>query len=297
MNNPLISIIVPVYNLESFLPNTVDSIIGQNYHNLEIILVNDGSADGSAEVINHYAQIDPRIKAIHKENGGVTSARLCGVEAATGEWIGFVDGDDYIEPEMYEKLLSNALHYHADISHCGYQMVFNNRVDYYYNTGKLIIQDNVTGLLDLIKGNFVEPGLCNKLYHRKLFSPLSQYMDQSIKINEDLLMNYWLFSNSSSSVFEDMCPYHYIVRKNSAANSVLNENHLYDPLRVTRSMQQHASISLQPLLLERLTRQLISGATMSADSQPELILPFPGNAARNCAPSFPKSWAVSLASR
>ena len=145
-----ISVIIPVYNLEKYLARTLDSVLAQTYKNLEIILVNDGSADESPAIMEYYASLDSRIKTIHKENGGVTSARLSGVGAATGDWIGFVDGDDLIEPEMFERLIKNALHYQADISHCGYQMVFPSRVDYYYNTAKLVEQDHTTGLRDLI---------------------------------------------------------------------------------------------------------------------------------------------------
>ena len=116
-----ISVIIPAYNIEGFLASTLDSVISQTYNDLEIIVVNDGSSDATADVINTYAQKDSRIHAIHKENGGVTSARLRGVAEATGDYIGFVDGDDYIEPQMYEHLIANLKKYDADISHCGYR--------------------------------------------------------------------------------------------------------------------------------------------------------------------------------
>lgn len=274
MNHPLISIVVPAYNIASHLPKTMDSILSQTYREIEIIVVNDGSTDATAEIINQYAATDSRIKPIHKENGGVTSARLRGVAEASGEWIGFVDGDDYIEPQMYERLVENALKYRADISHCGYQMVFHNRVDYYYNTGKLIQQTHADGLADLLDGKFVEPGLWNKLFHKDLFMALPLQMDPSIKINEDVLMNYWLFKQAESAVFEDVCSYHYVVRKDSAANSSLNKHHLYDPLRVTQIIMTDAEDALQPILLEKLCRQLITGSTASLSTQPELVRPF-----------------------
>jgi glycosyltransferase involved in cell wall biosynthesis len=91
MKTPLISIIVPAYNVESYISNALDSILAQTYTKIEIIVVNDGSKDRTRTIIDHYASIDNRIKAIHKENGGVTSARLRGVSEAAGEWIGFVD--------------------------------------------------------------------------------------------------------------------------------------------------------------------------------------------------------------
>jgi glycosyltransferase involved in cell wall biosynthesis len=272
--NELISVIIPAYNIQDYLGVTLDSILAQTYDNLDIIVVNDGSKDHTGAVADAYAEKDSRIRVIHKENGGVTSARLRGVAEARGEWIGFVDGDDLIEPDMYRHLLENASKYNADISHCGYQMVFPSRVDYYYNTGKLVEQNRETGLRDLISGSFVEPGLVNKLYRRGLFSDLVQKMDFSIKINEDVLMNYWLFKASRKAVFEDVCPYHYVLRPGSAATSRINLNKLRDPLKVTKAILSDADGNLRPVILARLVRQLIAGASMDVKEQPELVKPY-----------------------
>ena len=274
MRNRMISIVIPAYNIAEQLPSALESVLAQSHRNLEIILVNDGSTDNTGDVADFYAAKDFRVRVIHKENGGVTSARLAGVAAARGDWIGFVDGDDYIEPDMYERLLRNAIKYGADISHCGYQMVFPSRVSYYYNTGKLVQQDHDAGLHDLIEGRFVEPGLWNKLYQRDLFTGLADRMDASIRINEDVLMNYWLFKAAQCSVYEDVCPYHYIVRPGSAANSRLNAHKLRDPLTVTHAILRDAEEDLRPTVLARLARQLIANASMSPGDQPELVLPF-----------------------
>lgn len=271
-----ISIIIPAYNIDRYLGHTLDSVLLQTYENIEIIVVNDGSTDGTASLIEQYVSKDSRVRAIYKENGGVTSARLRGVAEATGEWIGFVDGDDYVEPQMFEYLLKNALKYQTDISHCGYQMIFpNGRIDYYYNTGLLAKQDKITALRELLSGSRIEPGLCNKLFHKTLFHSLlhEDAMDCSIRNAEDLLMNYYLFKVSNSSVFEDICPYHYILRKNSAATSQLNEHKLLDPLRVTKIILADATPELQTVLISRLTRQLITLATLPSKNQSELIIP------------------------
>ena len=274
MNTPLISIIIPAYNLDSLLGKTLDCVLAQTYPNLEVIVVDDGSSDNTKMVIRNYAAKDSRIKAIFKENGGVTSARLRGVAEAKGDWIGFVDGDDYIEPQMYERLMLNANKYHADISHCGYQMVFPNRIDYYYNTGRLIYQSNLQGLSDLIAGHFIEPGLCNKLFQKKLFANIDTCMDKSIKNNEDLLMNYWLFKSANSAVYEDFCPYHYIVRQGSAANSGINEHKLWDPLYVSKIIYNDVPEELKSVAFQKLIRQLINGATISIKPSPALITPY-----------------------
>ncbi len=273
-----ISIIVPVYNLEGYIRATVKSICKQTYKNLEIILVNDGSSDDSYRIMNELAHEDQRIKCIDQDNGGVTKARLTGVAAATGEWITFVDGDDFVEPEMYERLLNNAEKYKAQISHCGYQMVFPSRTDYYYNTGRLVEQDKAAGLHDLLSASFVEPGLCNKLFHHTLFHGLlhDELMDLSIKNNEDLLMNYYLFSSSNKSVYEDFCPYHYVVRANSASTCKINKHKLGDAIKVFETIKglESNNEEVVNIINSRLLAIYINNATLIANKQPELIKPF-----------------------
>ena len=248
MPNDLISIIVPVFNLENELPRCLDSILTQSYQNIEVVVVDDGSSDGSADVMRRYSEKDSRIKPVFQENGGVTSARLHGVREASGQWIGFVDGDDKIESDMYERLLRNSAEYHADISHCGYQMCFDDgRIHYFHNTGLLVQQDKITALKELLSGSRIEPGLCNKLFHKTLFHSLlhGEAMPLDIKINEDLLMNYRLFSETERTVFEDWCPYHYIVRGASASRAKLNLHKIYDPIRVKEIIRRDAPAELR----------------------------------------------------
>lgn len=231
MSNNLISVIIPIYNLENYIERCLKSIQNQTYSNIEIIVVDDGSIDDSWNVINRIAKEDNRIIPIHKENGGVSSARMLGLANANGEWIGFVDGDDEIEEDMYEVLINNAFECNADISHCGYKMIFNDgRITSFYDTKVKKIQDNTTGVIDLLEGDLIEPGLWNKLYKKSLFEDIE--LDTNIKINEDLLLNYYLFKNSQLSIFEDLTKYHYIIRDNSASRSKLNDYKIYDPIRV-----------------------------------------------------------------
>lgn len=270
-----ISVVIPAYNIQEYLAKTLDSILNQTHKNLEIIIVNDGSKDDTGAVADTYAIKDSRIRVIHKENGGVTSARLRGVAEASGEWIGFVDGDDFAEPHMYERLLKNAIDHSAQISHCGYQMVFPSRVDYYYNTGKKVLQEGDQGCTDLLDGGFVEPGLVNKLYRKELFAGLDEWMDKSIRINEDLLMNFFLFRQAKSVIFEDICPYRYVLRQGSAATSRLNEHKLRDPLRVLGILLKETADKPQwnEIVHRRRIHQLINMATLSFGDQRELIAP------------------------
>lgn len=238
----MISIIVPVYNLEEYVSQTMDSILGQTYSDIEVIIVDDGSTDNTGKIADEYKKKDSRIKVLHKRNEGVTKARIEGVKHANGEWIGFVDGDDIIAPEMYEKLVANAEKYHSQISHCGYQMHFpNGRVHFFYNTGKSIVQDTSRGIKDLLSGSFVEPGLWNKIYQKKLFEDIEKKMDFSIKNNEDLLMNYFLFANSSKSIYEDFCPYYYMIRYESASRGRLDYNKIFDPIKVRKIIYEETN--------------------------------------------------------
>ena len=218
MEHVLISVVVPAYNNETWLPRCLDSLLGQTHPNMEIIAVNDGSKDGTGAVLDDYARKYPNIKAIHQENRGVTAARLAGVAAASGEWIGFVDSDDTVEPGMYAHLLENAEKAGADISHCGHQTLFpEGRVVYVHNTGDFRRQDRLTGLRELLDGGQIEGSLCTKLYKRSLFEGLTDWIDPTIKNGEDYLMNYYLFDRADAAVYEDVCPYHYILRQGSAS--------------------------------------------------------------------------------
>ena len=248
----LISIIVPAYNAAPYLERCLDSILAQETVELEIVLIDDGSTDGTGLIADRYSAQNPDIiKVLHLENGGVTRARLKGVESASGEWIGFVDADDEIEPDMYKRLLQNAIGHAVQISHCGYQTIVNGgeRVHYFYNTGKKVAQDHLTGIRDLLSGEFVEPGLCNKLFHNTLFHSLlhSHFTDFDIRINEDLLMNYYLFNAAQMSYYEDFCPYHYLTRPASVTRSGFETYKALDPVRVRKMILDDIPAELKDL--------------------------------------------------
>ncbi len=258
MDTGKLSVIVPCYNIEAFIEKTVQSILAQTYSNLEVILVDDGSTDGTSAIIDRIEQENACIRAFHKENGGVSSARICGIEHASGDWIAFVDGDDLLKPEMYAVLIDNAVQYDADISHCGYEMVFPDHVDRYYGTGKLVVQDNNRGLSDLLSGDYVEPGLWNKLYKRGIvLEALEECRPvQNIRNMEDLLWNYYFFKRAERSVYVDECYYQYILRSGSAATSTLNRHKVLDPYRVFSKIEK--DVSDKPELLEITRRRKAS---------------------------------------
>lgn len=282
MENEKISVIIPAYNIENEISRCLNSVLKQTYKNIEIIVVDDGSSDRTLEILKLYEQKYDNVIVVHQENQGVFSARLNGIKRATGKWIGFVDGDDEIEEEMYCSLMKNAMEYQADISHCGYAMDFPDRTDLYYGTDRIIYQDNHMGLKDLLSGIFIEPALVNKLYRKNLIDGIENEkgLDSTIRINEDLLMNFYLFKKAKKAIYYDKCYYHYIIRKNSASTSKINKNKLEDPKKVLMILlfETKEDPELNQIVEERYVRYLVGIATMSLSENPNLIRPYRLNA-------------------
>ena len=127
MEKPLISIIIPVYKVEKYLEKCIKSVLSQTYKNLQIILVDDGSPDNCGNICDDYARVDNRIEVIHKANGGLSDARNVGLKAARGEYIGFVDSDDYVSNEMFENLYNTLISNDVDVSICNFYIVIDNK--------------------------------------------------------------------------------------------------------------------------------------------------------------------------
>lgn len=235
-----ISIIVTIYCVEQYLNQCIESIISQTHKNIEIILVDDGSPDNCPGLCDEWAKKDSRVIVVHKDNEGLAAARKSGVLNATGEYVGFVDADDTIEVDMFECLLTNALEYDADISHCGYTMIRpeGERIDY-YGTGKLVVQNHDQGLIDLIDGKYIEPTTCTKLYKRNLFQKIEYVTD--VSINEDLMLNYSMFSVAQQSVYQDMCKYFYYKHDDSMSRT-LSSVQFTDPVKVKQIIYEKSKI-------------------------------------------------------
>ena len=169
MDKELVSIIVPIYNVEKYLIKCIESILNQTYKNLEIILVDDGSTDSCNKICDRYKKIDKRVVVIHKKNGGLSSARNIGIKKAKGKLISFVDSDDYIKPNMIEELKNNMYFYNSDISVCDY---------YYIIDGKRQISDNNNlkrNCITKYKNKFIykpNSAVWNKLYKKNLFEQI-----------------------------------------------------------------------------------------------------------------------------
>ncbi|WP_110301219.1 glycosyltransferase [Halanaerobium congolense] len=168
-----ISIIVPVYNSEKYLRRCINSIISQTYSNLEIILINDGSEDKSGEICEEFSLLDNRVKVIHTENCGQASARNTGLKIATGDYIGFVDSDDWIDKDMYELLLKMIEKHDADIAECGFNVVYDDYIER-LNKQSFIVSDKITSIRNFVKNSRLHSNIViwNKLYSKKIISDL-----------------------------------------------------------------------------------------------------------------------------
>lgn len=213
MNNDLlISIIVPIYNIEDYLSKCLESIINQSYKETEIILIDDGSTDNSYLICKKYKLKDKRIKIVHKKHGGLSSARNLGLEMATGELISFVDGDDYLELDFYEKLKKNMDQYNSDISICNYYVDDNDKIrSTNINNANLFTFENEMKFL------FINTSVAwNKLYKKKIFDSI-RYPEG--KFYEDIFIICHLLDKSNRISYEPLPLYHYVQRNNSIVHT------------------------------------------------------------------------------
>lgn len=207
--NELISIIVPVYNVEEYITKCLDSICEQTYKNIEIILVDDGSTDKSGSICDEYSNRDKRIKVIHKDNTGVSDSRNKGLDIANGDFIGFVDSDDWIDCDMYRILYEALKANQADISICGYAEMRNNELKHSFYTDTSIIYNNMQAIEELVKENSFGDYLWNKLFYKKLFDTIEFPLGRTM---EDKATMYKIFDQCNSIVYLSDILYYY--RKN-----------------------------------------------------------------------------------
>lgn len=211
MGNPLISVIVPVYRAEKYLPRCINSILNQTYKNFELILVDDGSPDNSGKICDDYALKDNRIKVIHKENGGVSSARNAGIDVANGEYINFIDSDDWVPLDSLEILLNAIVENNADLSVGGYESrelkIVNNSLPY-----KTILLDE-NFLVDASELKILDSGhfhsSCCKLFKKQIIKSANINFNLSIKQGEDCLFVREYLLNSKKIITLNQNVYYY----------------------------------------------------------------------------------------
>lgn len=216
MREPLCSIIVPIYNVEALLPRCIDSLIGQQYQNIEIILVNDGSTDSSEAICREYLNRDSRIKLINKENGGLSSARNAGLKLSKGEYIFFVDSDDYVTSDFCSVGVDGFLNHNADVVIFGFNNIF-------VDTNKIIKKhcrkSRVISKEEALKGTLIDGYInslaWNKAYKRELFDNI-KYPEGMVF--EDVGTTYKIFDKANTIYISSNITYNYELRNGSISN-------------------------------------------------------------------------------
>lgn len=224
MNNILVSIIIPVYNSEAFLDKCIQSAINQSYKNIEVILVDDGSIDSSGEICDNYSSIDNRVKTIHKNNGGLVSSRKAGLRASSGDYVLYIDGDDWIELTLVENYINQVLKFNADIVISSHIVDLEGREDIVMNSipSGVYDKDKLNSAVYpkmLCTGKFSQFGIFSyswgKLYKKELLLENQLKVDESITIGEDALCLYPTLLDANKLVILEQPGYHYRQRADS----------------------------------------------------------------------------------
>lgn len=226
LDDILVSIVVPIYNVEAFLPQCIDSLLAQTHPNLEIILVDDGSPDNCGDICDRYARENGNIRVIHKENGGLSSARNAGIAAATGTYIGFIDSDDFIKETMFRRLLEAAVSHNAQIAACGRYLVTEEGdvtcQAYTLPTEKQF--DTQGAMKEVLMSGQLDVAVTDKLFLTSLFQGISFPIGE---INEDAAIIFDLLCKTSSVVHIGTPMYCYRCRSGSITKSGYKPNKMH----------------------------------------------------------------------
>ncbi len=214
--NQLVSVIVPVYKVEQYLPKCIESIINQSYDNLEIILIDDGSPDNCPKICDEYAKIDSRIKVIHKKNGGLSDARNIGIDAAKGNYLYFVDSDDYIGPDSIKYLFNLIKKYNADIAIGGMCITYSQNESPILNKINEFLYDRISTLSEMMYNKNFNHSASAKLYKSSLFKGIRYPVG---KLYEDLFTIYLVVNKADKIVFGTQYCYYYYMRPGSIMQS------------------------------------------------------------------------------
>lgn len=242
--NPLVSVIVPVYNVANYVCKSVESICKQTYSNISILLIDDGSNDGSEKICDNLASQDNRISVIHKENSGIADTRNVGLKYSNGEYIVFVDSDDWIAPTMIEKLLRTEIAQKADIVACENEFVFDDRIITPKTSGKLICQTQDEALKTLLDDRKFRSRTWGRIYRSCLWQDVYFPVGTTY---EDVSTVYKVYLKSSRVVLLDECLYSYNQRYNSIVHS--NDYKSFFNLLKARILRQQELVRVKPQFL------------------------------------------------
>jgi len=233
-NSDLISVVVPVYNVEQYLEKCVNSIINQTYKNLEIILVDDGATDSSGNMCDQLAKSDSRITVYHKENGGLSDARNYGVERATGDYIGFVDSDDYIDSEMYEELYEAIKKENVDVVECNLKIIYPDRVELFTEQKYYNVYTKQEYLEEYLKIEKIFGSACVRLIKSDIAKKLKFPVG---KLYEDTYYAYDLIEKVDRYVIMNSPYYNYLMRENSITNTKFNPR-IFDLIEIVEKFHK-----------------------------------------------------------
>ncbi len=208
----LISVIIPVYNTQQYLKQCIDSVINQTYKNLEIILVDDGSTDDSPKICDEYTLKDNRIKVIHKQNGGVSSARNAGLKIAKGDYIGFVDSDDFIAPDMYETLCRELISTNTDLVICNWYIECDKWIE---NT--VFPKEKVLTIQEAVKYLYRSSSVCTRLFKKNTIENI--FFNEKIGFGEDRLFYLEVYNKINKISCCPSAKYYYRKNLNSTTNA------------------------------------------------------------------------------
>lgn len=245
----MISIIVPIYKVEKFLPKCIESLLNQTYRDIQIILVDDGSPDNSGEICDRYSAKDSRIKVIHQANRGVSAARNAGLDIAEGDYIGFCDPDDFVAPEMYKKMIEAMEREKVDLVVCGYdyydeQYRKDGSRHYHVKDNETLTKEEIYSRLSDMPPT-IRHGVVNKLFRKTLLTDIK--FEESLHSAEDgnFVLDYLRFVKSAIFIHEPL--YLNLVRSGSATHGGLNISSLRDSFKVHDRMYRETT-SLFPRL-------------------------------------------------
>lgn len=284
--NEVISVVVAIYNVAAYLDRAILSLINQTYRNLEIILVDDGSTDNCAEICDKYAAQDARVKVIHKKNGGLFSSRNVGIENATGTFLAFLDGDDWVETDMYEKMLSAMREYGAELAVCRYKWVYEDKTED-ISTEKAAVmegQEILAKYLEEDDAYQIQNAAWNKLYKRSLVGDL-RFPE---RLYEDMLYTIQLLNKPSKSIYLDRAYYNYVCDRNaSIMNMGINEKiftdlipNLYDRSIFLRKIEREDLALLQDYFMYKRMLLFYTATFRSKNTDKKVYMKFLENKLR-----------------
>lgn len=231
--SPKISIIVPVYNVEQFISECINSILNQTFRDFELILINDGSTDKSGQICDEFASKDERIVVVHKENGGQSSARNKGIDLAKGEYIGFIDSDDWIEHDMYQIMYTKAIETGAEIAACNIVQYNKDSSKYYFCQDPTdYVCDRKSAMQELYLNERLTFSPCNKLIKRELFREI-RFKEGYIL--EDIDFTYRIIHQSQKVFYTGQALYNYRYNEQSTMRKAFTKKRL-DEFEVRKSL-------------------------------------------------------------